>query len=446
MNSLKNTILKRMILPVGDLVFGQRMMSRLKFLENAQWWEPDRITNWQNNELQKLIQVAYNEVPFYRQLFDSASVRPEEIQSAKELSRIPIVTKDMLRKGYPTLTTRKTGQRTYEVGTSGSTGKNFFVREDAYTAGWYRATLLLALEWSGWHVGEPQLQTGITPQRSMDRQLKDWLLSCHYVSAYTLDDKSLDKMLATIERYRLKYLWGYPGSLYLLAKQAKKRGWNQQIKSVVTWGDMLYSNYRHEIESVFQTHVFDTYGCSEGFHIAAQCGTSQNYHLHNFDVIVEFVDEYNQPVKPGTPGGVIVTRLHPGPMPFIRYRVGDVATASTNVCTCGRGLTLLANINGRDTDYIITPGGNRLIVHFFTGILEHFPEIDSFQVVQEEINAIHLNIVPRSQVNESTKLRIISELKKRGTDELRIDIHFVSEIPLTKAGKRRFVINKMEQV
>ena len=219
-------ILRNAIFPIGDFLFGQKMISRLKFLERAQWWEKDRIVRFQNKELSKLVKVAYQEVPFYRDLFNAAKVSPDEIQSSKDLQRLPVVTKDMLRKDYPNLTTRSTDKKTYETSTSGSTGKNFYVREDAFTAGWYRATFMLELEWAGWSVGEPHLQTGMTLQRSLDRKLKDWILNCHYVSAYMLDDKHLENILSVIERYHLKYLFGYPGSLYLLAKFARKKGWN----------------------------------------------------------------------------------------------------------------------------------------------------------------------------------------------------------------------------
>ena len=418
-------------------------MSRLNFLEKAQWWDKEQILDFQKKSINKLANIAYYETSFYRTLFDNVQVLPREISNPKDLQQLPIVSKDMLRQNYPNLVTRSTGQKTYEASTSGSTGKNFIVREDAFTAGWYRATFMLELEWAGWVIGEPHLQTGMTLKRSSDRRMKDWVLNCHYVSAYQLDDDHLDEILLKIERNHLQYLWGYPGSLYYLAKHAKKRGWNQPLKSAVTWGDMLYPHYRKEIEEAFQTKLFDTYGCAEGFHIAAQCGFENHYHIQDLDVIVEFLDENNQPVPSGTPGRVVVTRLHPGPMPLLRYQIGDIATPLEGECKCGREFSLLQSIQGRDTDIVLTPGGNRLIVHFFTGILEHFPEIDTFQIIQEDINSIQLLIVPRRNFSSDISNKIIRELKIKGTDDLKINIQLVQEIPLNSTGKRRFVISKL---
>jgi phenylacetate-CoA ligase len=443
MSSPSTFLLRNLLLPFGDILFGQKMISRLKFLEQAQWWDTDRIIALQNQELGQLMRVAYQEVPFYQDLFDAVKITPDEIKALKDLQRLPVVTKDMLRKGYPGKTTRPTGQKTYEASTSGSTGKNFFVREDAFSAGWYRASFMLALEWAGWSIGEPHLQTGMTLQRSLDRRLKDWLLGCHYVSAYELDDEHLDAILSRMEKYHLRHLWGYPGSLYYLAKYAQKQRWNQPLKSAVTWGDILHPHYRQAIEEAFQTKVFDTYGCAEGIQISAQCEYG-NYHLHVLDAIIEFLDDEGVPVTPGKQGHIVVTRLHPGPMPLIRYAIGDmgIPTDLSN-CSCGRGFPLMQSVQGRSADVVITPSGNRLIVHYFTGVLEHFSEIDSFQVVQQTSNLILLRIVPYGIITDGRRTEIINALKVKGASDLDIHIEIVDDIPLPPSGKHRFVISEI---
>lgn len=442
--SIVSSLIRNFILPLGDLIFGQQMIKRLKFLEAAQYWPLEKILEKQVEDLQSLIRIAYSEVPFYRQLMAEAGVEPADIKVPSDLSMLPIVTKDMLREGFPHLTTRPTGQKTYQASTSGSTGKNFFVMEDANTAGWYRASFMLSLEWAGWQIGEPHLQTGMTLERGLDRRLKDWLLGCHYKSAYQLDDAHLDEILREMGKHRLKYLWGYPGSLYYIAKHAEKVEWNQPLKSVVSWGDSLYPHYRRKIEKVFQTHVFDTYGVAEGVQIAAQCEQG-NYHMHALDAVVEFLDDDGNQVSPGELGNIIVTRLHPGPMPLIRYAVGDLGIPSANLsCKCGRGFPLMDSIQGRDADIIFTPSGNRLIVHFFTGILEHFQEIDSFQVIQTHPDSILLRIQPKGEINQQVLSKINTSLAEKGAGDLSVDFDIVDRIPLPPTGKHRFIINKMK--
>lgn len=439
-------MLRNLILPLGDMAYRQAMMKRLRFLEKAQWWEPERLHGYRDRSLASLIEIAYREVPFYRSLLDTAGVRPQAITHPEALGRLPVATKAMLRAGYPHLTTRATGLATYEESSSGSTGKNFYVKEDFETAGWYRASFMLALEWAGWAVGEPHLQTGMTLDRRMGRRLKDMLLGCEYVSAYDLSDAHLDETLDLIERRGLQHLWGYPGSIYCLAERALKKGWNQPLGSVVTWGDNLYARYRRVIETAFKTRVFDAYGCAEGIQVSAQCGHENTYHIHTLDVIVECLDDDGRPVPDGRPGNLILTRLHPGPMPLIRYQVGDVGVLNRNArCACGRGYEVMASIQGRDTDIVITPSGNRLIVHFFTGILEHFPEIESFQVVQETLDAMVVRVVPRGQLSKETVAAIIARLHEKGAADIQIHVEAVTAIPLPPSGKRRFVISQISK-
>jgi phenylacetate-CoA ligase len=446
--NLRSWVLRNLLLRPVDRALNQGMIRRLSFLEGAQWWRREQINAWRNQHLQILLKTAYQEVPFYRSILDENRVKWEDIKSPAELQRIPVVTKDMLGPQYPDRTTRSTGLKTYEVCSSGSTGKNFRVREDAETAGHYRASFLLALRWAGWQMGERHMQTGMTLDRSWERRLKDSILRCDYVSAYALDDDHLDAALDVLDTKKIEHLWGYPGSLYFLAKRALQRGWNRPLRSLVTWGDNLFKHYRNTIEHTFGTRVFDTYGCAEGFQIAAQCGADANYHLHSMDVIVEFLDNDGRPVAEGELGNIVVTRLHPGPMPLIRYRVGDLGISGGHQpCACGRGFELLASVQGRDTDVVVTPAGNRLIVHFFTGLLEGFQEIDCFQVLQEELGSMVIRVVSScpGAITPATEDRIIRVLREHGAIGITIAIEQVSEIAPEASGKRRFVISKVSR-
>ncbi|MBW6475437.1 MAG: AMP-binding protein [Anaerolineaceae bacterium] len=442
MSKIKTSLLRNVIIPFGDLIFGQKMMRRINFLEEAQYWPLEKINERRARDLQALIQTAYSEVPIYHQSMNQVGVQPGDINTLDDISKLPIITKEILRAGYPKQTTRSTGRKVYQASTSGSTGKNFYVMEDNLTAGWYRASFILSLEWAGWEIGEPHLQLGMTINRSLERQLKDLFFGCQYVSAYQLDDEHLSTMLDIIDQHQIKYIMGYPGSLYFLAKYAIEQGWNQPLRSIVTWGDTLYPHYRETITKAFSTKVFDTYGCAEGIQISAQCAHG-NYHIHTLDTIVEFLDDNGNPVPPGETGNIVLTRLHPGPMPFIRYQLGDLGVPSTDdCCSCGRTFPTMNSIQGRNADVVLTPSGNRLIVHFFTGILEHFCEINSFQVVQQNEETINILIVPNDHISDDRLDEIRFALQTRGADDMNICFNIVDQIPLPSSGKHRFVINK----
>ncbi len=438
-----NRLLKDVILPIGDRFYGQPMMSRLSFLEQAQYFDEEKLHELQYAAIKTTLHEAAT-VPMYEELYRDAGVSLADFRDVSDLHKLPVVTKDMLRNNYPEKTTRKTRQKVYQISTSGSTGKNLFLNEDNFTAGWYRASFLLGQTWSGWQFGDSHLQTGMTLNRGFQKRLKDHLLNCHYFSAFDLSDEKLDSMLSVIERKKINYIWGYPGSLDILAQRAFELGWNRPLIAASTWGDTLSTKQRDRISNVFKAKVFDSYGVAEGVQIAAQCEEG-NYHIMMLDTIVEILDQNGQPVKENEIGRVVLTRLHAGASPLIRYEVGDLAKkARKESCPCGRTFPLLGGIYGRESDLIYTPEGNRLIVHFFTGILEHFKSIESFQVQQSEIGAITLLIVPSGQ-EEVDQNQIKNALYEKGTGGLSINIEIVNEIPLSKAGKRKFVINTMPE-
>src|SRR5215207_7767921 len=87
--SLYSALLERAVLPLGDRFVDQRMMRRLRFLREAQWWSPERIATERERRLREVLEVAYREVPFYRSLW----------QNPGDLSSLPLATKAALRAG-----------------------------------------------------------------------------------------------------------------------------------------------------------------------------------------------------------------------------------------------------------------------------------------------------------------------------------------------------------
>jgi phenylacetate-CoA ligase len=438
-------ICEKIILPLADVATRQRTMESYRFYCESQWWDRDRLCEYQDARVQELVRTSYLEVPFYRELFDKHRVDINSIVRVKDLQRLPVVTKTELRNAYPSACTRETGLPWSECCTSGSSGKPFAVRIDDYSMSQARALMMLRANFSMWNIGEPFLQTGMTLNRGVIKKCKDVIMRVHYVSAFNLSDRMLDEYLERLSSKNLRFVMGYASSLYCLAVRALEVGFNRNMGGVVSWGDNLYDHYRAKIEQAFGCRVTDTYGCGEGIQVAAQCGANDGaYHVFMPHVAVEVVGDGGEAVPPGEPGTILLTRLDAGAMPLIRYKVGDIGRMSPNAaCSCGRGLEMLTKIEGRDTDVVMTPGGNRLIVHFFTGIFEYYPSVDTFKVIQEKLGAITVEIVPRPGFTKADWEKIKSEILDKGDRDLDIQLNLVDDIPLEKSHKRRFVVSRL---
>lgn len=443
MTSLYRQFLRSFLLPLGDVVTRQNVMQLYRFYDEAQWWSPDRLREFQERALREVVRESFDQVPLYRRLYTEAGIQPSDVTETGHLERLPVINKDLLRSSYPDDCVRRTGRPTTEFFTSGSSGQPFAVTVDNQTLSHARALMLLRARFSGWEFGDPYLQTGMSLDRGSVKRTKDRLLRCHYRSAFDLSDDALDRFLDLLESRGLKYVMGYPGSIYFLALRAQAVGFNRQLRGVVTWGDNLYPHYRKSIEKTFACRVTDTYGVGEGIQVAAQCSDG-GYHVFMPHVIVEIVRDDNKTVKSGEAGNILLTRLDTGAMPLIRYRVGDLGRKKPLAqCACGRGLEMLESIDGRDTDVVVTPNGNRLIVHFFTGIFEYYPSISTFRVVQETIQDLRIEIVPTPGFTKAEWSRIKTEILEKGDSDLNLRLEIVKSIPLPSSGKRRFIVSEM---
>jgi phenylacetate-CoA ligase len=436
---MKNRIIEEIILPFCDILVSQSVMKSYGFYRDSMSWSVDCIANYQNVKLRELILFSRSNTKFYRDLYDRLDL--SLIRGKEDLVRLPITNKKMFRECNPDDYTPDKIKSWTELYTSGSSGQPFCVRQDREALSESRALMLLRANFSGWKIGDPYLQTGMTLNRGIVKKVKDLLLGVVYISAFDLRDSSLDSILQLLLRKRIKYVMGYASSLYCLANRAFDLGFDYELNGVVSWGDNMFDHYRRKIESSFGCRVTDTYGCGEGIQVAAQCSLGK-YHIFSPHVIVEIVDENGMPVENGKLGDILLTKLTPGAMPFIRYKVGDIGALSER-CDCGCNFETLASIDGRNTDVVITHNGNRLIVHFFTGIFEYETAIKEFQVIQERIGHLLINIVSADGFTDKVLLNLENEIVAKAGGGVEVDFNVVENIPLEKTGKRRFIISNI---
>lgn len=216
--------------------------------------------------------------------------------------------------------------------------------------------------------------------------------------------------------------------------------------SAVSWGDNLYPHMRAVIEQGFRTRVFDNYGCAEGFIVATQCEQGA-MHQQMHGMILEVLDESGQPVRAGEVGDVVVTRLHAGAMPLVRHRVGDRVrlAAQDAVCSCGRELRTLAAVEGRSGEVIVTASGERLMGHFFSGLVKTVSAVEAFDVAQLTPARIVVRVVlDKATTNVSETLGELNQrLQSRVGDDIEVVVERVASLTLRATGKRS-VISRSE--
>src|SRR5207237_10420346 len=111
------------------------------------------------------------------------------------------------------------------------------------------------------------------------------------------------------------------------------------LHAVFAAAEPVFESTRQLVGEAMGAPLFNTYGSREFGSIAAECGLHQGLHVNAENLLVE-TDS-----PKGSPGEVLITDLHNYGMPFIRYRIGDVATFDPiSRCVCGCGGSLIRSI------------------------------------------------------------------------------------------------------
>ena len=435
LSSVYSYALERAVMPFGDRLNGGRFMHWLRRYRAEQWLPAGEMRTLTRDRLGVMLAYARSTVPFYKGI-ENLSADPFD-----DLQRFPIVSKFDVKRHLPDLITQPLTTLIAESG-SGSSGIHGTVYVDKSAQASQRAMQMLWFEWAGYRMGDSILQTGITPERGFLKGTKDVLLNTRYISAFDLGEEALREVLQNLQKKPRKYLFGYASSLDVLAKAALERGFDDiHFDHAVSWGDKLFPHYRQSVRDAFGCGVSDTYGCTEGAMIAAQCSEG-SYHLSVNQCHVEIVDDDGIPVPDGELGNVVATRLDNFAMPLIRYRLGDIAaieSSRTAVCKCGRRTPSLKGLIGRDTDLVVSPSGKKMIVHFFTGIFEHVPEVRQFKVVQKSVDEVEIQFIPGESFSDSVLLRVEERINSRLNERLPVKWSRVESIAASGSGKPQII-------
>jgi phenylacetate-CoA ligase len=437
-----HNVLENFILPVADLFLGTRYRAALKQWRSIQHLSEEALNELQEARLKTTLKHAIQHIPFYQK--QSSHLTTDGLP---DIRKFPIMRKQNIRDNLDGLLWHPEKKKELicekSSGSSGIQGAVFMSKKEVSEI---QAAQTLLWEWAGYEIGKPMLQTGITPDRGFIKSFKDRLFRTHYRSAFRLSEEDVKETLQSLQHRSIKILGGYASSLYVYAQVAQKYNIDIKFESVISWGDKMFAHYQTLIEKQFATKVFDTYGTTEGFMIGAQCDHPEYYILSPF-VFFELVDEHGYPVKDGEIGYVVVTSLNAFEMPLIRYYLGDLAVKMPkHEYPSNRRFQfpLLKKIVGRDTDIVKTPSGKKMIVHFFTAIFEHLPEIRQFQVIQENLESMDILYIKGIGFTPDVLTTIKCKIESFLGEPYPVNFREVESISDSPSGKPQIIISKIK--
>ena len=133
-------------------------------------------------------------------------------------------------------------------------------------------------------------------------------------------------------------------------------------------------------------------------------------------------------------------------MPLIRYKIGDIGSLNLSKCPCNRGLIRLNNVHGRIVDVFKNEYGDIIDGEYFTHLFYLLENIKQFQVIQETINQINVNLVTyeNNKITKKTEHDIIEKIKLVMGKNCNLTFNYLKEIETPSSGKFRYTISKIK--
>jgi len=429
--------------------YGKIFSDTYNFLQESQWWSREKLEQYQMQHLSRLLHHAYENVPYYRRVFDERALKPEDIQDLHDLRKLPYLTKEIIRENLPDLVARNYHRFKLEyVTTGGSTGIPLgFCRERGVTIPKERAFIRMLWNRVGYRISDRcvVLRGNVVQSAPKGKFWRyDPLNKSLILSSFHMTDDLLPHYIAKIREFRPDFIQAYPSVITILVRFMKKNNIEPfpTVKAILCASENLYPWQRELLEEVMKCRVWSFYGHSEGAALAGECEVSTCYHIQLEYGIFELINNDGNPVTSEDElGEIVATGFNNFACPFIRYRTMDLAAPLNAKCKCGRNYPLLKRVEGRLQEFFVDETGS-LITWSDEPLRNAQDRLNAYQYVQNEPGKVLLNIDAKNKFSISD----VERVKRTFLDlypKFDIEIKFVDHIPRTKSGKFRFLVQKL---
>ena len=455
---------KHLLLPVADVVMSRGVSKEWRVMEEAEGFSEEQLLDFQNKRLKKLIHHCYNHVPYYRNLFDSLSLSPDDIRTRADLPKLPVLTKQLIRDHFEELIADNISEfKVMNGSTGGSTGTPLKFKKDVGTWNMAWASSFRAWEWYDYHLGEKLFTLGgnslVKKTRGVSaKDMFDKVIMRNMKrSSGDVSNEAMQGHYEAFMQYKPVAMRGYASSMVIFARFIEKRNLPVlPLKVILTTGEILMPEYRNVLERVFQCKVYDEYGAGDGGVDAHECLLQQGLHLSEERCVVEITDKEGNVLPDGQTGYVCATDLGNYAFPFLRYHVGDMAYIKPEKCSCGRVSRVLGQVMGRAGKLLYNKQGVPISPTMLPFMLYpdkdyHNPasivvynKIDRFQFRQDKDGNIRVLLKLKDSNEDQSQFGYVVDNCQDHFADSTVNVEFVDDIPTLPSGKEDYCVSEYE--
>ena len=420
---------------------------------------PQEIKQFQEVELKKLIQYLEANSSYYQKVFKQHNIKNSNINTLEDLQKIPVTTKEDLHTYNDDFICVEPSKIIDYVTTSGTTGSPvFFGLSDK------DLERLAYNEAISFACSKITKNDTIQLMTTIDRRFLAGL-------AYFLGARKLGAGIIrvgagipelqwdSILKFKPSYLIAVPSFILKLIEYAENNGIainSSSVKGVICIGEPLKNQdfsdniLSQKIKEKWNIELYSTYASTEMSTAFSECEYQQGGHHHPELIIVEVLDDNNQPVKDGKEGELVITTLGVETIPLLRFKTGDVVKAHNEPCECGRNTLRLGPVIGRKKHMIkykgttIYPPAMYNLLNDFSEIENYIIELDKNEVGMDNItiklgtNASSEDLMQRLKDHMRAKLRVLPTIMILSIDDIsKLNFPGINRKPVLFVDKRK---------
>ena len=347
----------------------------------------------QLERLQKTVVRMYNNTKFYHDRMDAAGVKPEDIKTLSDITKLPFTNKTDLRDEFPFGLLAADKKDIVRIqGSSGTTGKPIV---SGYTANDVEVwTEMVARSLTAAGGGQDDII-----QVTYGYGLFTGGLGAHQgatrIGAMTvpMSAGNTQRQLMMMHDLGATMLCCTPSYAIFLGESIREMGYDPkefQLKSGCFGAEPWTEEMRNKIEELFDINAYNIYGLTEiaGPGVAYECPAKAGMHINEDHVIAEILDpETDEPLPYGERGELVFTTITKTGMPMIRYRTHDLCTLTEEKCSCGRTHVRMGRIMGRTDDMLVIRGVNVFPSQIETVLLRVAGVAPHYQLIVDRVNS-----------------------------------------------------------
>jgi len=438
MSKLREILILHILFPIADMLMGTCAMKWYRRICRMSRWSRSELKAWQEARLRLLVEHAYHHTRYYREVFDNLGLKPYDIRTFKDLGKLPVLTRDIIKSRYDDLVPDNIRRFRHRIGkTGGSTGEPMKFIYDENTWGFVTAMKIFWWKTTGYRYGNLFISLGSASlfpvnKRSFVHDIYFKLRNTIPLNGMNMDDDICQRYMDIVIKKKVRYIYGYATAVFLLARYCLEQGVKWKMNCAFSTAEKLTDFYRETIEKAWDTKVLDCYGSRDGGI------TAYETELHKYAVGYA---SYLEAGSPGKPSRLLSTNLIDFSFPMIRYVNGDEVEMNDSDVDSGYNGQMMKTIVGRTSEVVRLANGHRLTTSGFNTMFRGF-NVEAFRIRKTGEMEVTVNIQKRPSFTESEHDLILDTMHKYVGADCEVKIVYVNEMEPLKNGKRSFLLNE----